>query len=309
MLSYTRHLPNAHDDSIFSSAISNVLPTSQHAHLVTGCLDSTIKIWNESNFEMIHCLQGHSLAVISVDIEPRGILCASSGLDNVINIWDAEKGQVVRNSSFKTGDNWTLSFLPDARYIATGSSSGEVKILSVTSGKVESSLSTTDKDFLLCVNFSPNGKYLCCGSSKGYIYIFDMIQGTLMMKNQAHSDSVRSIKISSNSKYLASGSEDNLIMIYDVEAMQKLNTLFGMKTKIWDVAFSLDSSQVAASSVDGVIKVWDLNTFNCIHTYKEANEISSNCWSLNFNNEGKLISTHDDGSLKCFTIHKESIKK
>ena len=88
--------------------------------------------------------------------------------------------------------------MPDGRYLATGSSFGHIKILSVASGKVESSLYTTDNDFVYCVNFvifsqkfhfftlikSADGKYLCCGAASGYMYIFDMNNGKLLMKQQ-----------------------------------------------------------------------------------------------------------------------------
>ena len=53
--------------------MSKIIPDKGYAHLVTGSLDTTVKIWNESNFDLLHTLRGHSLGVISVDIEPKGI--------------------------------------------------------------------------------------------------------------------------------------------------------------------------------------------------------------------------------------------
>lgn len=74
-------------------------------------------------------------------------------MDNIINIWDCQTGQKVRSTSLNAGENWTVSFLPDARYVATGSSTGTVNLLSVASGKIESSLDTQDKKFIYSVNF------------------------------------------------------------------------------------------------------------------------------------------------------------
>ena len=75
------------------------------------------------------------------------------------------------------------------------------------------------------------------------------------------------------------------------------------------VSFSKDSKQLAANAIDGIIKVWDVDSQNCLHTYKESTDIPSNCWSINFNNEGKLISTYEDGSLRCLNVLKENVKK
>ena len=59
----------------------------------------------------------------------------------------------MRSTELKSGDNWTVSFLPDARYVATGSSYGVVNLLSVASGQIESSLSTQENKFIYSVNF------------------------------------------------------------------------------------------------------------------------------------------------------------
>ncbi|MES1905083.1 MAG: WD repeat-containing protein 61 [Paramarteilia canceri] len=304
MFGVLQSVEHAHSDSI------SVSKAADCGIVASSSLDSFVKIWSEESLELKQTLKGHVLGVVSVDVEPSGLLCASSGLDSLVNIWDCQTGQKVRSAALKIGDNWSISFLSDGRYLATGSSYGVVNLIGVVSGKIESSLDTNDKNFIYSATFSADGKFLACGSSNGYIYIFDLASGQLLLKQQAHSDAVRSIKFSSDSKYLISGSQDKYIMIYDVEGMQKIATLTGFKDKVFGVTVSADSQKVAANSIDGSIKVWDLESQNCLQTFNETvSDISNNCWAISFNRESKIIAAFEDGSLKTLNVLKESALK
>lgn len=70
-------------------------------YVVSGGLDDTVKIWNwdgegvEGDLTLLHSLEGHSLGVISVDVNKAGTVAASSSLDSTIRLWKLHEGKQV----------------------------------------------------------------------------------------------------------------------------------------------------------------------------------------------------------------------
>lgn len=68
-------------------------------------MDDKIKIWNWSreNLELKHTCEGHQLGVVSVDINNKGSIVASSSLDAMIRIWDIESGKPINTIDASPG--------------------------------------------------------------------------------------------------------------------------------------------------------------------------------------------------------------
>lgn len=95
--------------------------------------------------ELLHTGEGHHLGVLSVDVDRKGALAASSSLDSQVRIWDLESGKQFRYIDAGPVDAWTLAFSPDSRHLASGSHTGNVHLFGVESGKKETSLSLDGK--------------------------------------------------------------------------------------------------------------------------------------------------------------------
>ena len=54
---------------------------------MSGSVDSTIKIWNSSTYELITTFTGHTSTVWALTILPNGNIVSRSS-DNTIKIWD-----------------------------------------------------------------------------------------------------------------------------------------------------------------------------------------------------------------------------
>lgn len=74
---------------------------------MTGGLDDIVRVWQwgaqgesgeeEQVLALMHTLEGHSLGVISVDVNPAGTTAASSSLDSTIRLWNLHTGEQVRH--------------------------------------------------------------------------------------------------------------------------------------------------------------------------------------------------------------------
>ena len=70
--------------------------SSNGARIVTGSVDTTIRIWDaESGATVGEPLTGHNGAVHSVAYSPDGQHIISGSSDRTIQIWDAETGAPV----------------------------------------------------------------------------------------------------------------------------------------------------------------------------------------------------------------------
>nr|XP_053650494.1 SKI8 subunit of superkiller complex protein-like [Cherax quadricarinatus] len=78
------------------------LPETEQRYIVTGGLDDLVRVWRwsgdgvEGELTPLHTLEGHSLGVISVDVNAAGTIAASSSLDSTIRLWDLHTGEQVR---------------------------------------------------------------------------------------------------------------------------------------------------------------------------------------------------------------------
>ncbi len=64
--------------------------------LVSGDSDGMLRWWDVQSGECVKVRQGHQGAVQSLRISPDGRRLASCGDDGAINVWDLERGELLR---------------------------------------------------------------------------------------------------------------------------------------------------------------------------------------------------------------------
>ncbi len=137
-----------HEDGVWCCAWNNKANI-----IVTGSVDTHVKIWKGDGFKNIHKLSGHRLGVISVDIDKDGKIAISSSIDSVIRVWDLEKGKSIATIEATPIEAWTACLSPNAKNIATGSQSGNINIFDITTGKKEQSFDTQKKVFVMALSY------------------------------------------------------------------------------------------------------------------------------------------------------------
>ncbi|XP_041980509.1 WD repeat-containing protein 61-like [Aricia agestis] len=294
---------NAHDEPIYSCVWAKINITgnprdSKKDFLITGGLDSKVKVWHfeKNKLNLLHALEGHCMAVVSLAISPDGQKLASTSLDSTLIIWEVLSGRKVHEIKTGATDVWKVAFSPGGFHVVTGGHTGKLYVYDIVDNVEDKVLDTRGK-FALSVAWSNSGKYIASGSVDGYVCVFNVVQGKLVHTIEAHTHTVRSVDFSPDSELLVSASDDGYVKLFDVGSG---NLLLNLNLKSWvlKAVISYDCTRVAAAAADGSVTIANLKGFKTAHMFNEHKDM---VWDLQFNfDSNMLVSVSKDKSLNVY---------
>lgn len=144
------------------------------------------------------------------------------------------------------GDVTALAVSPDGRWLASGSSSGTVRLWDTVSSSVSDPL-TYHGDVVIDLAFSPDGTRLVSGSSDGSLAIWSVADSRLVMSLAGHTAGVNGVAFSPDGQRVISGSRDGTQITWDVATGQQVVSFSGYSDTTF--YFSPDGTQVATVSL------------------------------------------------------------
>ena len=169
-----------------------------------------------------------------------------------------------------SGNIIDVSWSPDGKYLASGSSYGELIEWNAKKGFQKRTLNEFSAS-IQCVAYSPDEKYIACGLADSTVVVCDAKNGTIFRTFRGYPGMVSSISWSPDGKYLASGSYDlefekleGKVIILDVKSGKIHKTLNGYFDYGNIVCWSPDGKYLASSSfemideeINGKVILWD----------------------------------------------------
>lgn len=193
----------------------------------------------------------------------------------------------------------SLSFSPDSRYLASGSSDGTVRIWDIPSQQVLMMLGPAERP-VEAVSFSPDGRSLASSGDNNTLKLWDVESGTELATLRGHKNEVLSCAFSPDGRRIlsAGGFNDNTLKLWNAETGVELATLTGHTQYVNSCAFSPDGSRIVSASRDSTLKLWDADKGAELATLK--GHIGS-VVSCDFSPDGnKILSAGDDMTLKLW---------
>jgi WD40 repeat protein len=179
----------------------------------------------------------------------------------------------------------SVAFSPDGKHLATGDTSGEIRLYQVADGK-QLLTCKGHTGFIWPIAFSPDGHVLASGSDDSTVKMWDIRTGQCLATLQGHSGGIWSVAFSPDGHLLATGSEDQTLKLWNTKSGKCLKTLRGHNNRVTSVAFCPQSTLLVSGSDDQTVKFWDTSTHQCLKTLQTDNSGSR---TVAFSPDGKTL--------------------
>lgn len=243
----------------------------------------------------------HGVPVYTIALSADGKTLAVGGSNNLVNLWDAATGELVRTLTLSPDQVYvdSLAFSPDGTAIALP---GEfvfppqpIRLWHVASGEAGLAFKAEDILNVSGLAFSPNGKTLASGDWDGKVYLWDATTGLVLQTLSGHSDMITSLAFSPDGTLLASGSLDKTVRIWDSTG-QLLRTLSDHTDSVNNVAFSPDGKILASGSDDNSVILTEVATGQTVARLSGEDHITA----VAFSPDGRIVALSDVSTIKLW---------
>jgi WD40 repeat protein len=272
--------------------------------LVTGSIDSSIKIWERTSGKIVQEIR-HPQPIAYLDLSTDGKYIVTGSYDSKVRLWRVSDGALIKEFTGHTGTVWTVAFSNDGTKIAAGGDDAMVLVWD-TSGALLQKLQG-HKRIVWSVKFSRDDSKIASASFDFTVKLWNVADGKLLWDNKEHKETVVDLDFSHDSKLLASTSDDKTIRIWDVQQQKLLRTMT-VAEHVQAVAFSPDDKRLMTGGRDkpmigeflqnffgnseynkGVsARLWDVASGKLLHTFTYH---SNDVMDLAYSHDGSYIAT------------------
>jgi WD40 repeat protein len=226
---------------------------------------TTVELWDLRRGKRLWEQKDHPRKVHALAVSPNKEVVAVGCYKHVV-LRNGQTGADDKTLKGHDSDVDCLSFSPDGKYLATGSSSdGTVRVWDVGKGEQVWLARNASSRRYLRVRYLPNGKLAAWNMF--FLLVWDAPH-TKPEKPEVKIQRPETVYwgkprigwvFSHDCKRLAFGGHEH-VDLYDVATGKEEATLNGHTEEVTDLAFSRDGKWLASGSWDGTAIVWDLAT-------------------------------------------------
>lgn len=151
---------------------------------------------------------------------PDGSLVAAMGETNVVTVWEVASQRRVATLSQPDG-LMGLAFSADGRYLATGSESGRVRLLDISSSQVVTDLDG-HRHVVVALAFTPDGARLVSASIDRTIKIWSLPAGRELSTLKGHHENLTAAVFSPDGNTLITSSTDGEVRFWRAATTEEL---------------------------------------------------------------------------------------
>jgi WD40 repeat protein len=260
-------------------------------HLLRGLFAS-----NQRNYN------GHGTPVFAVGVSPDGARFASAGGNNLVKLWDAEKGTELFSLKGHTRPVNSLSFHPKGGQIATASADKTVRVWDAEKGTELFTL-PGHTDSVTGVVYSPDGAHLASASWDGTVRVWSVEKRAAVQVLRGHGGYVEGVCFNPDGTRLASAGADRTVRLWAIGADRATHTLKGHAEGAYAVRFHPDGRTLVSgggSYTKAELFVWDAATGERLRALDGHRQMVR---ALDFRADGKqLVTGGYDRTVKVWDV-------
>ncbi|KAF8932160.1 WD40-repeat-containing domain protein [Dissophora ornata] len=286
-----------------------------HHHIVVGCDNNRIQIFETTTGRLLRTLKGHVGGVWALEFV-KGVgatgekILVSGGCDREVRVWDMNTGKCRQVMSGHTGTIRCLKLhqLPNnnnksddaqggehkqqqsQRYLAiTGSRDATLRVWDIQTGQ-NLFLLLGHRDSVRCID--AHGDLLVSGSYDCTARVWSLTTGECLLNLQGHFQQIYSIAF--NGEYIITGSLDSTCRLWSPVSGACLATLQGHTQLVGQLQLSEDSLMTGGG--DGFMYLWNLKTMECQYRVQAHEQsVTSLCFDAK-----RIVTGGNDGTVKLW---------
>lgn len=188
--------------------------------LVSASHDTTLKLFDLSNYSLKNTYKGHTYPVYCVTTSTDGCYIASGSYDISAYLWAVDRKNSLRICAGHYQEVTSIDFHPNSMYFFTGSADKAVRMWTIKDGST-TRLFLGSKGVIYCVKVSPCGRYLVTGGEDKSLRFWDIASGKQLVEMKTSAQSIVKLAWSTDGKSVAVGSIDGTITTWNVELIIK----------------------------------------------------------------------------------------
>lgn len=275
--------------------------------------DNDVIVRDARNGAALLRLKGHTRPVDRVAFSPDGRMLASSSLDGIIRLWNAETGALVNalaNPLPAPNPQQAplperrvapqIAFSPDGSLLASGSFQSEVRIWTMASPGLSKTLSA-DGEAVAGVAFSPDGASIAAlsrvtGGGRAQVWAVASGRPSLFL-GQGSKNNVGDLAFSPDGQLIAVASDHQTVNLWRASDGTLVSELTGHKGNVISLAFNADGSRLASGAADKSAIVWDVKRATAVFSDTSHTDAVD---GIAFAPDGQIIATGSSGDGSIF---------
>lgn len=104
---------------------------------------------------------------------------------------------------------------------------------------------------------APDGRWLAAGTAAGEVRAWQLADGSLRLRIDAHPEAVHALAVAPSGGWLATAGDDHAVRLWDATTGETLAELDCGSGPVWAVAISPSGGWLATGGEDGSVRLWD----------------------------------------------------
>jgi RNA polymerase sigma factor (sigma-70 family) len=267
---------------------SNIALSADGSLLASATGANTVRQWDVKTGKEVAVKSSHHGSVAAVALSPDGKTAMTRSTDNVLHLWDADKGIETKSQSL-AGNVSQAAFSADGKLLALGGFDGTVHIWDALNAKEMKEWKAGNQGFA-SLALTPNGKTLAVRGFDQSIRLFDVATGNELRQVVAappaanpgggfaivaytgNAGSTQTLTFSPDGTLLAGLAVDapagavnavprapttSSLRLWDVATGKVMRKFEAPKTAVLALAFSPDGRTIATANADNTISLWE----------------------------------------------------